>query len=798
MINIFVKGQQLVMNRNTTMTVELNNALFASPDIEGDVSFSFTLPVEGNERVLEFAHLPQADKVKKFPCTVHCNGGFNWNGELLVQKSSHDTITAALIINPYPDGFGKRSITKNHDKEIVIANSRETHDLEWEQFLAASVNNPDVKFAPFFNEEGYGNENENYGYWNGYGRKRIVNSLFFTTSGELIDTSGSPFSKAHNQRFGVKKTEGSGDETINTSYVEINQLAFCPQISITKIIEIWCRNAGYKFINHMGEDFASTFLQSQKSLDALASQYGTDTKLTIRTTATEFVSAGYHWCSSYWINGQSQDAYVHNGQVWIPYNGWWEMTIDCDFSTELKKYLNYGGYNPFNVMGPTVVLTIYKGTANFTDIINGSADILYQESFNSNEPIHIHEKQYIPPEFVYEGLKFILLCECRQYAYEGTGGGYYESTPSLMNVLIQEVESLQMEVMFHAVSADQQQLGFNIFRSHFNIPELLPDVSNSSFMKTILEATGMCYYISGKTKRIELIPYAILKKAKSLDLTAYELTREGTTEKPDETMRTFRLKPMKDEEYNEKLRISDVEQNMPDAYENHEHYVLRTTTNTLYKAVKKGDDSTNWTEGWEEYCGNPDKLEIGEGDEENREPSVLIPHQRLFSTGRKNPDTDTYTGEIPQLMVADFTIVSDLYNTTEKPNEIILTQYRGFRQREYQTGTKYHSVKNEVMLPVWGNEFALKAKGPNSLGERYVKPVLELLCHKKVTKKFRLPANMMQAVEDLLRPSDWEPSKQTRFITVRNVRMVPKRITFQIDNDIDDTVLCQIEAVKVY
>ncbi len=105
---------------------------------------------------------------------------------------------------------------------------------------------------------------------------------------------------------------------------------------------------------------------------------------------------------------------------------------------------------------------------------------------------------------------------------------------------------------------------------------------------------------------------------------------------------------------------------------------------------------------------------------------------------------------------------------------------------------------NEVMLPVWNKEFSLTAKGENSLGEKYVKPVLELANHKTITYKLRLPANMMQPVEDLLRPSELPPDRQTRFIVIRNVKTVPKKITFQIDNSIDDTVLCKIEAMKVY
>ena len=74
-------------------------------------------------------------------------------------------------------------------------------------------------------------------------------------------------------------------------------------------------------------------------------------------------------------------------------------------------------------------------------------------------------------------------------------------------------------------------------------------------------------------------------------------------------------------------------------------------------------------------------------------------------------------------MVAGFTISSDIYNSGEKPSDIILTQYRGLRKRDYSHDGGSH-VWNEVMLPVWNGEFSLTARGTNSLGEKYVKPVL--------------------------------------------------------------------------
>ena len=348
------------------------------------------------------------------------------------------------------------------------------------------------------------------------------------------------------------------------------------------------------------------------------------------------------------------------------------------------------------------------------------------------------------------------------------------------------------------VSSDFKQTGFNIFRRKFNIAETLPDVTNASFMKTMLDTMGLCYFVSGKTRCIELVPYSFLSNAKSIDLTDYELVRETETDIQEETKQSFYLKPLKEEGFNENLRLDDISGNhLPDAYANHEHLVMLTKTNTIYRASLQENEDNNWVECWEEHSGNPDKLEIGAGEETTHEPGISIPHQRFVGRGRIHPETDSATGETPQLMVADFTISSDMYNIEDKPSDIILTQYRGLRKREYNS-SQGHYVWNEVMLPVWNGEFSLTAKGANSLGEKYVKPVLELANHKTITYKLRLPANMMQPVEDLLRPSDLPPERQTRYIVIRNVKTVPKKITFQIDNNRDDTVLCQIEAVKVY
>lgn len=763
MIRIFTNNRELVLRRDTTIIVELNNALFASPDIEGDISFSFTLPVEGNEIALEFAHLPQTGKLKKLPCQVYCSPGFNWSGQLVLQKCDRENITAALVINPYPEGFGKAKLTELHDEDVVISQSRESHNQAWEDFLVASIGNQDVKLAPFFNEDGYGNENEDYGRWHGTSRKKIVNAIFFNQDGTLIDAAGSLFSKAHNERFELN----DGDDSVR---IEMNQLAFCPQIRIARILGTWCRNAGYKFINHLGEDFNGTYLQSMKSLDGTMAQY--ETPLTTIWASAEMQEAHV----PYYLESDDHE-HVQGGKLILNQTGWWEFIVNAQIRypgeiADARFIVFDSNHSPSQAAaGDGVVadcLTILEQTGHGRYAVSSTYNIYISQAFAG-----------IPLQMAFFHGNNIL--------FQGSSDHSHGEVTTGLNLAVL------------GVGTETNQLGFNIFRSKFRIPELLPNIANSAFLKTMLETMGLCYFVSAKTKSIEMVPYAMLKKAKCLDLSDYELTRETETSEPEETLRTFRLKPLKDEEYNEDLRLEDVDDILPDAYSHHEHLALRVKTNTLYRAERQEAESEeSWEEGWEEYSGNPDRLEIGEGDEENREPSVLIPHQRLFSMSRRHPDTDTQSGQTPQLMVADFAVSSDLYNTAEKPSDIILTQYRGCRQRSWEASTSHPSPCNEVMLPVWNDEFSLTAKGRNSLGEKYVKPVLELFGHKNVTYKFRLPANMIQAVEDTLRPSVLPPEMQTRYIIVRNVKSVPKKITIQIDNDIDDTVLCQIEAVKAY
>lgn len=847
MIEITVKGIPLTLYRDTTLNVELNNALFASPDVEGDITYSFDLPVQGNELTLDFVHLPWRG-YREFSAVLSLGGILSFKGRLLVQKSSKEHLTAAIALSPYPKGFGKRSFTQNEDEEIIVSNNKTEHSSAWRAFLKESLSNPDIKFAPFINEEGYGSENEDFGSWNGKIRSKVVNAVFFDQNRDIIDSDDHPFSKVSSQKFWLKNED-------DDSFMERNQLALCPQIRFSRLLKIWCKNAGYRFINHIGDDLSSIFMQSQRSLDGTRVQYlDPASQLVIYTTASIIQDRAFYYCNSFGYNGVSQDSYVHNGMVFLPSAGWWTLHLKASLSMPENfvsvlgdkwskwvmlagAFLTGGGSIPiggadltalvitllgsheYNFKNEKIHFRIYSGSYTVTQVDNGSG-VLYSHDFPAATApsIDFCTDIELPSTFADSGLKFIFYVKKER---KNKDPEYFA------------IDQARLDIKLHQRGMSEVQGGFNIWRKSFSIPECCPDINNSTFLKTSLESLGLCFFVSSSTGLVEFVPFANIRDAHCIDLTEYELVRETEMNSADGNSRKFRLKPLTDEGYKERLRLPDTESELPEVLDNIDHFIFSKKTNTLYKAETVECDDNAWSAQWVEHAGNPDSLLIeGKDDGESKtEPAVAIPHQRVLD-GIK-PDM-----EEEQMHVANFTIYSDMYNMDDVPSELILTLYRGYKDYDYEheivryyrafekdsqtwvviteeelnehsedydsayydhTDSTKISAGRDLMLPVHGNEFSLKAKGENSLGEKYIRPVLELFTHRMVTYKFRIPYVLVPEIDNLLRPQHAYPINQTRFLMVNNVKSVPKRIQFQFENsDISGTVLCQIEAVKLH
>ena len=821
MIEIKANGRKLTLYSNTTLTLEANSTLFSSPDVEGDFSYPFELPIDGNETALDFAHLPWRAGRCRIPCTLSAGGVLNIKGELLLQKAESKSLTAAVIVTPYPEGFGKRKLTENTDEEIIVGHHPDTHKEEWRDFLKNSLDpEADIKFAPFFNDDGYGSENEDFGNWNGMKVLSVANPVFTDGQGELLQISFPFLARTECEKFTLKDNNDS-----EMKYWERNQLAMCPQIRMSRLLETWCNNAGYKLKDNLGTDLKDTFIQSTRSLDGTQAQYMQD-GTEIKTDATVLISGHYDNIpvAHYFLNSHGQ--HVANGAVTLPQTGWWQMTIKGSFqwpssytgidTANWSKWAKLamaiatsGSFLPVGGMDLTALVLTYLGSSQYTfrnvnftvalferrnteltlQQIDEEEGVVWKKEFTAAAAAVFEMTTNIRITQATAGLPLELIAYVKA---DGTHNGGTRYWP-----LNAELDMIR----FKHRSSEPQPGGLNIWRKSFNIPELCPDTTNSALLKTVIDTFGMCHFASKAKECAEFVPYALIRNAKAIDLTEYELIKETETAEPEKPTRTFRLKPLKEESYAEKQRLPNVnkEKNMPEPEDCAGRTILCEETNTLYKseAVESGED--NWTAKWQELSGNPDKLEAKGEDtgEESLEPATAVPHMRWWMR-------DNNTGETYHHGVANFTIGSDMYNPDERNSELIITQYRGAETIEherrviplvaaYEAFTSVH----DVMLPVYGKQFSLTAIGENSLGEKYIKPVLELKNNKELTYKLRVPYALMPAIDNLLRPQEENPQNQTRFIIIRNVRSIPKKITFQIENkDISGTVLCQIESVR--
>ena len=248
MIKIIVDEQELTLYRDTSFVMELNNPVFSTEAIEGDVVYNFDIPVAGNERVFGFAHLPYTQDQRTYDCWVFVDGVQLFHGNLIVQKSTRLSYSVAIVVNPFPEGWADRSVRDNEDEEIAIAHSYETHKAAWAEFLQSSLDeDSNVKFGVFQNEKGYGEANEGYQNHPSYSAmQKLVNRLF-AYNGEIVNISDNNPSTLFGvlfNKYSVRWTIGdSGFQAVEM--IARNVFCFCPQLRLPVILKKVFASCGF-------------------------------------------------------------------------------------------------------------------------------------------------------------------------------------------------------------------------------------------------------------------------------------------------------------------------------------------------------------------------------------------------------------------------------------------------------------------------------------------------------------------------------------------------------------------------
>lgn len=765
MIEIFANGKPLVLYRDTTLTLEYNNALFASDAIEGDVVYSFDIPVQGNEIALEFEHLPYVQSHKKHDCTIRVDGIDLVTGKLVVQRVTKIRYSVAVQVNPYPEGFAERKITANDSESVTISTDRATHNINFKNFLHSTLTDDRIKLAPIVNSEGYGDENKDFGVWMGQSIGNIVNRLYFGTGNAVVESRDlTPFIRIFNETHDLW-SEAVVDEYGNQvegskHFIERNQFSFVPQIRLGYILQNIIENSGYKYINRFDEDvnLRNIYIQSSRALDATSAQYAGS----IPTSYAVHLTCKYF----NYVLGTDQD-YDTEGMCGGPglgdevitfrASGWYNVKCTCHFHEPYGSDIFFG-------------VTMFRNDGHYdTSTFVVEKPIMHADAQPHNgrvysDPMYeavFEERIYIPAS--------IVGTPCIIYFFRDLNGSKYLVNPSSGDVL--QLSSIYIE----EVAYD------NIYRKDFRFAEFFPSLSNGDFLKRIIKSLGLCMWVGSDRGSIEIEPYESIKNARSIDLTNYILENETEKEGGEETTTRWRISPYESEDIREENILPPVDtfNQLPDCYSNPEKICLVKDRNAYYKAEKVEDESLCWRMEWVRISGNRSYMEVGDGDEvvEKNTDAVVPSMEELNGTN----------GLVPSIPA---TIVSDLYNSDQdNTSDIVMLYYRGLRHVNEIKG----DLKYQDMRPVVNGSFSLSV---DSIGEDMMRNYITVTEHStKISYKLRLPMAMAKSVQNLMLPQDEDPEIQTRWIMVDNVRSLPRKISFEIENN-NGMVLCEIEAAK--
>ena len=301
MLDIIVNGRKIAIRRGTAIQVELNNNIFSTDGIEGDVAYSFDVPAAHNDLIFDSARFVYVQRRRKYDCTILLAGTPIGNGNLYVTKATKDTYSCEVAVNAFPDGWRDRKLRDNdYGDDIIISDSYAAHKANWLNFLQNTLADDSVVKFPLFLDEDYYSDNEDFGMWAGHANypmgpilgynrpSKFVNRLSFYVDGnDTPHVTAEPTDDLNNQErvewriFNdtVMISEDSGDGSI-TERKELNQFSFAPAIKLSFIFHHLLRSLGYQIKGNFtaNNDFKALFHQSLRSMDGTFADYSADYK----------------------------------------------------------------------------------------------------------------------------------------------------------------------------------------------------------------------------------------------------------------------------------------------------------------------------------------------------------------------------------------------------------------------------------------------------------------------------------------------------------------------------------------
>lgn len=801
MINISISGNQLYIPVGTSIQIEINNSIFATNVIEGDIIFTFDLPAEPNDIIFQHARYVYVQRVKKYKCTIDIGGFRMGEGDLYLQKSTNLTYSCGVVINPYPDSFTERKLSENkYEGSVIISTNNNEHQGKWKNFLQNTLTEDSIfKFPLFADSKFYENSNPDFGYYlfpeettpenNPAGYPASLNSTFDSNSLNeryyinrlFIDSFGRVIENYNDTNRGIRLFNRN-----DMNYP--NSFTFAPAIQLTHILKNVIREAGYKTVGNFieSDDIKRIYSQSLRGMDGLITQFDhssafarifTDPQVNYAISENEELILHFT---------NSEEEYVNYFFVDQSKN----ISLSVEINTFLPRNLLDEGINEFGEE--------YKEAVIFFIIpIGDEFPFLLEQTFNEDWNTGIgYMNEGIWSDFSYFFKIYTLEQLQQQIGYSGEGmyRFSFNFNEYLQNVkdyklFFGKVRGIKTDEFGVTLLTEYRNIPItddiaqyynicNIFSNKLNIDEHVPDITNADFINIIHNTFGVAYFIDSTTKEIEFTFIKdILSAHKSLDLTPYLLNKETAIENMEDTGYSYSLKPIEEKDIDKTKLIPSVltYYHLPNPVLNYGKICFVVNENQFRISQREGNDVNNWQFKWEPFTGNNSVIEWSTGSEtEEIKPDLKIPNMSIV-------DQTTYYPNF--VMQIESPGCSPLFSTENTGFEMHLINYIGKKTVQFDWGfSALYEFASPVCYDREGNiqhGLNLTAKGENSIGERFISPWLTLLAeHETITAQFLFPLYMVMKVIKLLRPENVK--EQTRWAIVGNNRMLPKKMKFEL------------------
>lgn len=391
--------------------------------------------------------------------------------------------------------------------------------------------------------------------------------------------------------------------------------------------------------------------------------------------------------------------------------------------------------------------------------------------------------------------QFVRLVKCKVKTYRGDiGCPWTLDKMSIGSYGIWETLS-DYEYITTAVT-DTTGSVLNIFRNVLQWKEHVPDLSNGEFLNTICKAFGVQLYANPMTRTVQLDFFSDMAKGGIIDISEWVTGKERLEYAPKKYKVTLEsVRGGSDIADRNILDAVTTAEELPAAGEKRGKHAFVRNEN-LYRRSEQEEDNGTKRDVWGQAGGNNIPLETGADnaeEEEDVEMKIGVPNMRItdrLMTPKYICEVDK--GGCSPLFDEDF----------DGRFDMVLMQYRGKREVNLDSNGGVASAYIEDANPTHYNAngttagcLSLTATGTNSIGEKWLRPVYDLLGN---CDRYRLVAHLPSwvffKVMATLQPQDGTPSQQVRYIQCDGLRILPVKISSELSGR--PTVVCTIEGIK--